>query len=61
MKEDGIQAGDCVRLHTGDEWDGLYGIVEDVWRGELFAVFCVTMAAFGYYVADISQLEKFEI
>lgn len=50
--------GDIVRLRTGDEWNGLYGVIEDVWHGEVYAVFCVTMAPFGLYFAQKENLVK---
>lgn len=53
-----FKTGDIVRLRTDDEWNGLYGIIEDVWRGEIYAVFCVPMAGFGCYFARDLNLEE---
>jgi hypothetical protein len=38
-----------VRLHTGDEWNGLYGIISEI-SDEIIAVFCVTMPLYRYFV-----------
>jgi hypothetical protein len=41
--------GQYVRLHTDDEWDGLYGIICEAADGHVL-VFCVAMPLYKYYV-----------
>lgn len=53
-----IKKGDIVKLNTKDEWNGLFGIIEEVLENGLYAVFCITMAAFGRYHARYESLEK---
>ena len=44
--------GTHVRLHTGDSWDKLVGIIDEI-HGDTIAVFCTLMPVFRYFVSTI--------
>jgi len=44
-----MQKGQYVRLHTDDDWNGLYGIISDT-TDVAIAVFCVGMPSHRYYI-----------
>jgi hypothetical protein len=55
-----VQKGQYVRLHTNDDWNGLYGII-DYATDEIIAVFCVAMPFLNYYVRrDGSEAQVLE-
>ena len=52
--------GAHVRLHTGDSWDNLFGIVDEVY-GDTIAVFCTLMPIFLYFVSVLDAESVLEI
>ena len=55
-----MEKGQYVRLHTDDEWNGLYGIIYEA-TDEYILVFCVIMPAFLYYVQRGDEARVLEI
>ena len=53
MKSPEYSIGTCVKLHTNDDWNDLYGIIDDFVR-DTIAVYCISMPSSRYYV-DISE------
>jgi len=42
--------GTRVKLHTEDDWDELYGIIDDL-IGDTIAVYCRAMPSYRYFVS----------
>jgi hypothetical protein len=56
-----LEKGSCVRLRTNDEWNGLYGIIDEI-SDEIVAVFCVPMPCYRYFVRrDGSETQILEL
>jgi len=55
-----MKQGQYVRLHTDNEWDGLYGIICEA-TDEYILVFCVTMPAYRYYIQRGDEARIIEI
>jgi len=53
MKNPDYSVGACVKLHTNDDWNNLYGIIDDCIR-DTIAVCCISMPTSRYYV-DINE------
>jgi len=56
-----LQKDQYVRLHTNDEWHGLYGIINDI-TDECITVFCVKYPLYMYFVwrnGNESQILEF--
>ena len=43
------KVGQFVRLHTSDNWNELYGIIDEI-CGDIIAVYCITMPSWRYHV-----------
>ena len=41
--------GQCIRLRTNDEWNGLYGIVYEI-VDDLIIIFCINKPGYKYFV-----------
>jgi len=58
--KDRYSVGTRVKLHTHDDWDSLYGIVDEL-VGNTIAVSCITMPQYRYFVSldDASRVLEF--
>ena len=52
--------GTHVRLHTGDSWDELVGIVDEI-HGDTIVIFCTLMPIFRYFVNVLEADQLLEI
>lgn len=59
MGNNSYTVGQYVLLHTNDEWNGLYGIIEKITESTL-TVFCINLPWWRYYLNldDFDSLQK---